>query len=392
MMNSTKRIIITALVVVACLAPLVMTAEASVGALYLTNNGDYAGHVWVDAKHQPMVPSGQTRYAVSGGRVGGWDSHKNVQVVIASPDEKGANGYSELNLSSALGNEARLWCGGSLALNDTDRKNADKTIFRGSGNGPVGLLTDAPDFVKRQRDENESGSTGAPGAGPGGTGSGIPGADSSSKDSARHVGNVASNGGMSFKNSIGMVMVSLPMAGANGGYWVGKYEVTQAEYQKVMGNNPSEFAAAKRPVERVSWNDAVAFTQRLTEIERKAGTLPKDHVYSLPTETQWEYFVGDAQLKDAVTSKEGRKNSTEPVGSLGANNFGLHDVRGNVWEWCLDMYDKQQDWHGLRGASWRSDFPGLLAVSYRDYCTPEGRRNHSGFRCVLVGGLSSSSR
>jgi formylglycine-generating enzyme required for sulfatase activity len=72
------------------------------------------------------------------------------------------------------------------------------------------------------------------------------------------------------------------------GYWLGKYEVTQAEYEAVMGSNPSHFKGQRNPVETVSWNDAVAFCGKLTERERGAGRLPAGYEYRLPTEAEWE--------------------------------------------------------------------------------------------------------
>jgi formylglycine-generating enzyme required for sulfatase activity len=195
-----------------------------------------------------------------------------------------------------------------------------------------------------------------------------------------------------FTNTIGMEMVWLPKNGANGGYYVGKYEVTQAEYEKVMGKNPSYFKDPRKPVEAVSWDEAMEFCKRLTDIERKAGGLREGWVYTLPTEKQWEYFVGDADLKDAVTSKDRPRKSTERVGSLGKNKFGLYDVRGNVWEWCAYWYDSSQKYRVLRGASWGDSSPAILAVSFRDDSTPFNRYSNIGFRCVLVGGASSLSR
>jgi formylglycine-generating enzyme required for sulfatase activity len=196
-----------------------------------------------------------------------------------------------------------------------------------------------------------------------------------------------------FTNTIGMEMVWLPKNGANGGYYVGKYEVTQAEYEKVMGKNPSYFKDPRKPVEAVSWDEAMEFCKRLTDIERKAGGLREGWVYTLPTEKQWEYFVGDADLKDAVTSKDRPRKSTERVGSLGKNKFGLYDVLGNVWEWCDDWYDSSQKHRVMRGVSWGYGDPPALAVSARLGSAPGNRFNFLGFRVVLVRrGASSSSR
>ena len=73
------------------------------------------------------------------------------------------------------------------------------------------------------------------------------------------------------------------------GFYLGKYELTQAQWEKVMGSDPSRFKGADRPVENVSWNDVVAFCKNLTEMEKKVGRVPKGMAYQLPTEAQWEY-------------------------------------------------------------------------------------------------------
>ena len=129
-------------------------------------------------------------------------------------------------------------------------------------------------------------------------------------------------------NSIGMVLVSMPS-----GFWVGKYEVTQGEYRKVMWSNPSKSINDRQPVERVTWNGANSFCHKLTDMERTK--LPAGSVYSLPTEKQWQEFVAGQKFEN-LSNSTGR---TGPliVGQSGpANNFGLFDVLGNVWEWCLD--------------------------------------------------------
>ncbi|MBI4025104.1 MAG: SUMF1/EgtB/PvdO family nonheme iron enzyme [Verrucomicrobia bacterium] len=185
-----------------------------------------------------------------------------------------------------------------------------------------------------------------------------------------------------FKNSIGMEMVRMTE-----GYWVGKYEVTQEEYEKVTGTNPSRYKGARKPVEEVSWHDAMAFCKKLTELERPMGALPKGHAYTLPTDQQWIAFVADATLKQAVYGRFGPKQeSLGPleVGSLGANKFGLHDVRGNVWEWCLEKYLPGYAWHVLRGGAWSIADPEGLDISIRLNVEPETRYPFYGFRCVLT--------
>lgn len=131
------------------------------------------------------------------------------------------------------------------------------------------------------------------------------------------------------------------------GFWLGKTEVTQGQYQAVVGTNPSNFKGAGRaaPVENVSWKDAMEFCRKLTERERAAGRLPEGYGYTLPSEAQWEFAcragatkfpaggLGALAWYDANSA-----DTTHAVGQKQANPRGLHDLYGNVWEWCLDWY------------------------------------------------------
>jgi len=114
-------------------------------------------------------------------------------------------------------------------------------------------------------------------------------------------------------------------------------EVTQAQWQKVMPDNPSNFRAADLPVERVSWNDAMEFCRKLNEQEAKR--------YRLPTEAEWEYacragttgpYAGNLERMAWYTQNTG--GTTHPVATKQANAWGLHDMHGNVAEWCADWY------------------------------------------------------
>ncbi len=131
------------------------------------------------------------------------------------------------------------------------------------------------------------------------------------------------------------------------GFWLGKYEVTQAQWQKVMGNNPSHFKGAGRPVEKVSWIEVTSFCDKLTALEREAGRLPAGKAYQLPTEAQWEYACragtktafsfGDGLMSRQANISGGPRETTD-VGKYPANGWGFHDMHGNVWEWCADWY------------------------------------------------------
>jgi len=182
-------------------------------------------------------------------------------------------------------------------------------------------------------------------------------------------------------------------------FWVGKYPVTQKQWQELMGNNPGRFqkVGPDAPVENVSWDDAQAFIQKLNERQR-------EWTYRLPTEAEWEYACragtpgpryGDL---DAIAWYD--KNSggtTHPVGQKKPNAFGLCDMNGNVWQWCQDYYgdygiapvtDPQGPSSGqgrvVRGGSWLSDAAGIRSAS-RGFDSPEYRGNWLGFRvCATV--------
>ena len=136
-------------------------------------------------------------------------------------------------------------------------------------------------------------------------------------------------------------------------FWLSKYEVTQEEYAGLMGKNPSHFPGdPNRPVEKLSYFDAVNYCSALTKGERDAGRLPSGYEYRLPSEAEWEYAcrAGTTNLfsfGDAVTeadqyawTAENSQAITHPVGQKRPNPWGLHDMHGNVWEWCLDWFEK----------------------------------------------------
>jgi formylglycine-generating enzyme required for sulfatase activity/serine/threonine protein kinase len=200
-------------------------------------------------------------------------------------------------------------------------------------------------------------------------------------------------------------------------FFLGAFEVTQGQYEAVMKKNPSHFTAANgggpdHPVDNVSWEDADAFCKALTELdaERKAG-----RVYRLPTEAEWEYacragkttpfHFGDVLSLELANFRDvdGKERATKPVGSSDkANDWGLFDMHGNVWEWCQDWYDPGYYRSGPVVGLWR-DPPGpakgtqrvLRGGSYdspathcrsahRDNRAPTERNHTFGFRVACT--------
>ena len=194
------------------------------------------------------------------------------------------------------------------------------------------------------------------------------------------------------------------------GFSMGKFVVTQEQYQQIMGNNPSSFSGAKRPVEKVSWKNAVEFCQKLSE---KTG-----REYRLPSEAEWEYacrggtttpfHFGETITTDLANYNGNYTYASEPkrkylqettdVGSFPPNAFGLYDMHGNVWEWCQDDWhnnyiDAPKDGSGwtsrsgntklLRGGSWYY-YPGNCRSAYR-YHNYLSTFNYIGFRVVCSG-------
>lgn len=179
-------------------------------------------------------------------------------------------------------------------------------------------------------------------------------------------------------NTVGVVLVKI-----SPGLWAGRFEVTQEAYAKIMGGNPSAFGGSDRPVDSVSWNDAMDFCKKLTAKEQNTDQLPDGYAYSLPTEDQWVKLAGDASLSDAVMSlPPNRRSSTEPVGSLKPNSLGLYDTRGNVMEWCLDSHNPAA-YRVLRGGAWDTFAEPSSRIVFRNYAQPDDRKNDYGFRVVL---------
>lgn len=187
-------------------------------------------------------------------------------------------------------------------------------------------------------------------------------------------------------------------------FYIGKYLVTQAQWEAVMGHNPSHFQGCPDcPVEQVSWRDCQQFLVKLNAITR--------HSFNLPTEAQWEYaarggqanmtdnyqYSGGNDLNKLAWNRDNAIDKTHAVGGKEANALGLYDMSGNVWEWCRDRYNSKYyqqfkgrvavdplgpslgDYFVLRGGSWFL-YPQYCRVAYRNELFGEAKGSHIGLR------------
>jgi formylglycine-generating enzyme required for sulfatase activity len=191
-------------------------------------------------------------------------------------------------------------------------------------------------------------------------------------------------------------------------FWMGTTPVTQEQFQALMGVNPSRFEGAKLPVEQVSWRDARIYCERLTKQQSMTGSLPTGYEYRLPTEAEWEYAcragttteynTGDVLLPTQANLDDEDKGGDlgiVPVASYPANAWGLYDMHGNVWEWCLDSYAAYSagavkdpfvtggPYRVIRGGGWVSD-SNHCRSAYRFNRDPGYTGNSVGFRVVLA--------
>lgn len=186
-------------------------------------------------------------------------------------------------------------------------------------------------------------------------------------------------------------------------FYLGKYEITQDQYAAVMGNNPSHFSGRNLPVDSVRWNDAVAFCQRLST---KTGRKVR-----LPTEAEWEYAcragtdtrfywgndADSSQVGDYAWHKTNSSRRTHAVGQKQANSLGIHDMSGNVWEWCTDWYADSYrnaprvnpkgrepgNYRVLRGGCWDSDAWCCRSANRGWFAPVYHRFDNFGFRVAL---------
>ena len=177
------------------------------------------------------------------------------------------------------------------------------------------------------------------------------------------------------------------------GFWLGKYEVTQAQWEAVMGKNPSDFKGINNPVEQVSWDDCQKFLEKLNalpEVKESGWTC------RLPTEKEWEYACQAGSTGDYCKLADGTEitkdtlgevawyddnsgDTTHPVGLKKPNTFGLYDMHGNVWEWCEDLNRAGGSYRVHHGGSW-SLIPECCESFIRGCCPPSDRGNFLGFR------------
>ncbi len=223
-----------------------------------------------------------------------------------------------------------------------------------------------------------------------------------------------------WQNSLGMRFV--PVAGTDVLFSIWDVRVQDYEaFEQAIGGGlgwgwvkPSFAQGPTHPAVNVSWNDAQAFCQWLTERDRQAGRLGTRQSYRLPADWEWSVAVGLNEARGGTPESKSMKianvypwgrqwppppgagnydsslgvdsfANTSPVGSFTANAFGLYDLGGNVWQWCEDFYNGSSGSRVLRGGSWNDGVSGGLLSSYRGKHTSVICVHNIGFRCVLVG-------
>lgn len=188
-------------------------------------------------------------------------------------------------------------------------------------------------------------------------------------------------------------------------FWLSKCEITQKQWKTAMGKNPSAFKGDSLPIESVSWNDVQRFITKLNQNGHGK--------YRLPTEAEWEYCcqaggtngfavgidfdaIDRTNVTDYAWCRGNSENKTHPVGTKRPNAWGLHDMQGNVWEWCQDWYQANYYSQGsannpvnreasaervFRGGSWFLDWPALRPAC-RSGNWPDFKSQYVGFRLV----------
>jgi formylglycine-generating enzyme required for sulfatase activity len=193
------------------------------------------------------------------------------------------------------------------------------------------------------------------------------------------------------------------------GFWVGQFEVTQAQFETILGDNPSAFKDPQMPVHKVNWHEAMEFCEVLTEREKSVNRMPNKWSFNLPSEAQWEYacradtttvfhFGNEAEeLPPYGWFADNSDGGPKTIGTKKPNAWGIHDLHGNMGEWCFDWYGKAYPVDGsvdpitekasafkvFRGGTY-TDIPERCRAAHRHRITPETRNPWIGFRVVLM--------
>ena len=190
-----------------------------------------------------------------------------------------------------------------------------------------------------------------------------------------------------------------------GDYYIGKTEITQFQWEIVMGNNPSSFKGDNNPVESISWYEAVEFCNKLSEKEGLNKCYTGDGLkkicdfkangYRLPTELEWENaakggcsskgneYSGSRKIDEVAWYDSNSGKKTHPVGTKKPNELGLYDMSGNVWEWCWDTDDNLDSNRYVRGGSWYNN-KDYCNVWYRTALNPVNGFNGYGLRILRI--------
>jgi formylglycine-generating enzyme required for sulfatase activity len=193
------------------------------------------------------------------------------------------------------------------------------------------------------------------------------------------------------------------------GFWIGQFEVSQAQFETILGENPSTFKDPLMPVHKVNWEEAMEFCEALTDREKSVNRMPDKWGFNLPTEAQWEYacradtttvfhFGNEAEeLSQYGWFVDNSDGSPKTIGTKKPNAWGIHDLHGNMGEWCFDWYGKAYPVDGsvdpitkkasafkvFRGGTY-TDISDRCRAAYRNRITPDTRNPWIGFRVVLM--------
>src|SRR5262245_32150373 len=174
-------------------------------------------------------------------------------------------------------------------------------------------------------------------------------------------------------------------------FYLGKFPVTQAQYEAVTDTNPTEHEViGDAPVASVTWESANEYCQKLSKLDREAGVLPDDWEYRLPTEAEWEYAcrAGSSEPRhgpplDVAWYHDNADEKPHAVGQKTPNAWGFHGMLGNVWEWCQDWFSVANPRRSVRGGSYFNS-ARFCRSAQRWGWNPKGRARYCGFRLLAA--------